>query len=128
AADARIAVPQACRDARAERGHDQQVFVVHEVLAGQDLHRVVLEVRVVEEERGFARLARLCLQLVQARAGGRGKGGGEGGHGHWLIGDAGGGLKRVRRARRWSCRAGGTSPWIRRNSPNGPRTASCRAS
>jgi hypothetical protein len=52
-------------------GHDQQVFVVHEVFARQDLHRVVAKVRVVEEERGLARLARLRLQAAPgARPGG----------------------------------------------------------
>jgi hypothetical protein len=43
------------------------VFAVDEVLAGQDLHCVVLEERVVEEERGFARLARAGFQAGQAR-------------------------------------------------------------
>ena len=77
---------------------------VHEVLAGQDLDRVVLEVRVVEEERGLAGLARLRLQ--RSRRGVRPS--------RWQARDRrgrvaeAGGAMRVRRARRSSCRAGGT--------------------
>jgi hypothetical protein len=66
AADALFTVPQAGGDARTQRGHDQQVFVVHEELARQHLDRLVAEVGVVEEERGLARFARCGLEPFQA--------------------------------------------------------------
>jgi hypothetical protein len=72
--DAALAVPQAGGDARAERGHDGQVFVVHEVLARQHLDDVGREMRVEEEERGLAGLARGGLELREARSGACGHG------------------------------------------------------
>ena len=65
AADLGLAVPQAGGDARTQRGHDQEIFIEDEVLTGQDLHGLGLEVRVIKEERGFAGLGHAGFELDQ---------------------------------------------------------------
>mmetsp|Transcript_60042 Transcript_60042/g.142143 ORF Transcript_60042/g.142143 Transcript_60042/m.142143 type:complete len:430 (+) Transcript_60042:474-1763(+) len=80
ATDLGHAVPQAGRDAGAQCRHDQQVLLVDEILARQDLDRRVLEMGVIEEERGLALAAWLGLELVDFGHRGRvaqGRGGGE---------------------------------------------------
>src|SRR5256885_9843624 len=55
AAHAHGAVPDAGRDARAQHGDQDHVLVGDKVFAGQHLDGVVLEMRVVIEERSLAR-------------------------------------------------------------------------
>ena len=65
AAHARAAVPQTGRDARAEHRDQHDVLVGHEILAGQHLDRVVLEVVVEEKERRLPRRHGTCLELFE---------------------------------------------------------------
>ncbi len=74
-ADAAAAVPEAGGDAGPEHRHDHEVFVRHEILPGQHLDGVVLEVVVEEEEGCLAWTAGAGLQFLQRRLlGGRSRG------------------------------------------------------
>jgi hypothetical protein len=59
------AIPETGRDAGTQHGDDGHLVARDKVLARQHLGRIELEVRVVVEERGLARLARLALELLQ---------------------------------------------------------------
>ena len=52
-------------DLLSQNGDDGHLVARDKVLARQHLGRIELEVRVVVEERGLARLARLALELLQ---------------------------------------------------------------